>query len=128
MRVMIVDDDPVTAEALAAVLRARGHAADWAANAESALVRLRVHRADVLVIDHFLPGTDGLGMLAAVRADPALRAVPALLITAACDDAAREIEAQLPALGRAALLRKPFEVPELFAALEALALSPPQEA
>ena len=52
-----------------------------AADGEDALSMMRVHPPDVLVTDLSLPRMDGFELIARVRADPALRAIPVICLS-----------------------------------------------
>jgi CheY-like chemotaxis protein len=52
-----------------------------AADGEDALSMMRLHPPDVLVTDLSLPRMDGFELIARVRADPALRAIPVICLS-----------------------------------------------
>ncbi len=70
---------------------------------------------DLIVTDVSMPWMDGLKAMRAMRT--AGVATPVIVMTALDDDA---IPSQVRALGRAVLLRKPFELHELDEAVERL--------
>ncbi len=106
-RVLLVDDDALVRDALAAELRAAGLSVQPAANGTAALAALDSgSRADVLVTDLTLPGMDGVALIAeARRRRPGL---PAILLTGFATEAAG-----LAVGGRFSLLRKPVTSSEL---------------
>src|SRR2546423_7707850 len=59
MRVLVVEDDGVLAEAIARGLRQHAMSVDVAGDGTSALDRVAVHRYDVVVLDRDLPGVHG---------------------------------------------------------------------
>lgn len=120
MQILVVDDDALGAESLAALLRARGHDVEFAVAADGALARLRIHSFDALVVDHYLPDLDGLTIARRVRERPEWAAVPVILLTAAADAPFAEIAAELMTLRPARALRKPCDVGEVLAAIERL--------
>ena len=65
--ILIVDDEPGVRSALGAVLRDEGYEVDAVESGESALERLGVEPYDVVVLDVWLPGMDGLATLARMR-------------------------------------------------------------
>jgi DNA-binding NarL/FixJ family response regulator len=69
VRVLVVDDHPLTREALASLLRAHGfEVAGLAADGEEAIARAAELHPDVVLLDLSMPGLDGLGALPRLRA------------------------------------------------------------
>ena len=116
MRVLVVEDETVLAEAVARGLRRQGMAVDVAGDGAAALDRLRVNRYDVVVLDRDLPevhGDDVCRAVAAASSEPP----PVLMLTAS--GAVEERVAGL-ALGADDYLPKPFAFEELVARVRAL--------
>jgi DNA-binding response OmpR family regulator len=67
MRVLIAEDERRLADAIARGLRRQGMAVDLAPDGEQALVKARVVRYDVLVLDRDLPGVHGDDVCRSVR-------------------------------------------------------------
>src|SRR6204780_5935330 len=67
VRVLIAEDELRLADAIARGLRRQGFAVDLAPDGEQALVKSRVVRYDVLVLDRDLPGIHGDAVCRAVR-------------------------------------------------------------
>ncbi len=59
MRVLVVEDEAVMADAIARGLRREGMAIDLAPDGDTALERVGLNRYDVIVLDRDLPGTHG---------------------------------------------------------------------
>jgi DNA-binding NarL/FixJ family response regulator len=76
-RVLIVDDHPLTRDALSALLRSHGfELAGVAADGEEAIVAARTTQPDVVLLDLAMPGVDGLAALPRLReAAPACEVV-----------------------------------------------------
>lgn len=81
-RVLVVDDEVDVAELLAAQLHRLGAEVRLAHSGEAALEQLRAERFDAMTLDHMLPGRSGLAVLAEVRADPGLRELPVVMVSA----------------------------------------------
>jgi two-component system copper resistance phosphate regulon response regulator CusR len=114
-RVLVVEDEPTTAESLVRGLSAEGYAARWAASGDDALASLRAQQPDVVILDWMLPGTSGVDVLRVLRAQG--QRVPVLLLTArdAVSDRVTGLEA-----GADDYLTKPFAFAELLARVKAL--------
>ena len=67
MRVLLIEDDLVTAGYVAAGLRERGHAVDHVANGRAALARAAGADHALLIVDRMLPGLDGLSLVRRLR-------------------------------------------------------------
>jgi len=65
--ILIVDDEPGVRSALTGVLRDEGYDVDSVDSGEACLERLAVEPHDVVVLDIWLPGMDGLATLARMR-------------------------------------------------------------
>jgi two-component system, NtrC family, nitrogen regulation response regulator NtrX len=65
--ILIVDDEPGVRSALTGVLRDEGYDVDSVETGEACLDRLANHTYDVVVLDIWLPGIDGLATLARMR-------------------------------------------------------------
>ncbi|MDR2308436.1 MAG: response regulator [Paucimonas sp.] len=115
MRVLLVEDDAMIAQALQASLISAGYAVDWVADGLAAESALRGQEYDQVLLDLGLPGQDGLQLLQRLRA--ADNPVPLLIITArpGLDDRLRGLDG-----GADDFLQKPFEMAELLARMRAV--------
>ena len=115
-RILVVEDDPETAEQLVDSLATNGYQVDLAIDGDDGLSRGRAADYAVMAIDRMLPGIDGLAVIQRLREDGV--AMPALIISALgeIDDRVRGLRA-----GGDDYLVKPFAFAELLARVEALA-------
>src|SRR5215471_8634788 len=115
-RLLVVEDDPMTAEQLADSLATDGYQVDLAADGNTALDRGRSTNYVVMTIDRMLPGLDGITVIRQLREDGIV--TPALILSALgeVDDRVRGLRA-----GGDDYLVKPFAFAELLARIEALA-------
>ena len=115
-RILVVEDDPVTAEQLSDSLATDGYQVDLAADGNTALGRGRSTDYVVMTIDRILPGLDGITVIRQLREDGIV--TPALILSALgeVDDRVRGLRA-----GGDDYLVKPFAFAELLARIEALA-------
>jgi len=115
MRILIVEDDELVADALKRGLAASGFTVDRVASGEKAELALTQETFDVAVIDIGLPGIDGLTLVRRLRR--AGRDTPVLILTAR-DGLADRVDAL--DLGADDYLTKPFELAEVAARCRAL--------
>ncbi|CAD6010013.1 response regulator transcription factor [Agreia sp. COWG] len=116
MRVLIVEDEPLLADAIGAGFRLEAIASDIVNDGEAALERLSINDYDVVVLDRDIPGVHGDDVCARVAADP--DGPPVLMLTAAGSLRDRVGGLQL---GADDYLTKPFEFEELVARVRTLA-------
>jgi DNA-binding response OmpR family regulator len=115
MRVLVVEDEPMLADAIAEWLREEAHAVDVAYDGAAALERTGVNDYDVVVLDRDLPAVHGDDVCRElVEAGSAARV---LMLTAAVDVTDRVAGLSL---GADDYLTKPFAFPELSARVQAL--------
>jgi len=115
MRVLIVEDESLMAEAVRDGLRLEAIAADIAGDGETALELLSINAYDIAVLDRDIPGLSGDEIARRIVASGS--GMPILMLTAAdrLDDKASGFE-----LGADDYLTKPFELRELVLRLRAL--------
>ena len=115
MRILLVEDDELVADAVRRGLSAAGFTVDHAGSAEAARNAIAAEHFDVAVVDIGLPGADGLSLLARLRGTG--NAMPVLVLTAryALHEKIRAFD-----LGADDFLMKPFEQAELAARCRAL--------
>ncbi|MBI2186298.1 MAG: response regulator [Acidobacteria bacterium] len=110
-RILVVDDEAGIRDLLSKTLALAEYEVDTAADAATALNRVRAVPYNLMIADLRMPGMDGLALIRQtkrVRAD-----LPVIIITGHSSEASA-IEAVN--LGVAGYLRKPFRVPEVLAA------------
>lgn len=85
--VMVVDDDEGARTAIGALLEVEGHRLVLADRGDRALEQLRDLSPDVVLLDVMMPGIDGFETCRRLKADPRLRHVPVIMVTALADRA-----------------------------------------
>ena len=105
-RVLVVDDASVPRVALARRAAALGLRVEQAADGRRALEALRSGPFDLVFLDLEMPEMDGQAVLERMKADPALREIPVVVVSAV-DDLART--ARAIASGAEDFLPKPFD-------------------
>jgi PAS domain S-box-containing protein len=115
-RVLLADDNADLRGYIAGLLTERNFEVRAVADGAAALASLQSARPDILISDVMMPKVDGIELLRAVRADPALRDLPVILLSARAG-----VEAQIEGFDAHAddYLTKPFSAPELLARVRA---------
>jgi len=103
--ILVVDDDESSREMLIRRLERPGYAVSGATNGLQALALARKQRFDLVMLDMIMPGLDGFQVLAKLKADPALRDMPVIMLSALDDE--NGIAACIE-LGAEDYLAKPF--------------------
>ena len=115
MRILLVEDDTMIAQAIVGSLKDDGYAVDWVNNGNTAETTLASQNYDIILLDLGLPGKDGIQVLQHARA--AHNATPILILTARDD-----IQSRLAGLDGGAddYIIKPFIMAELKARIRAI--------
>ncbi|HEY6958016.1 MAG TPA: response regulator [Candidatus Limnocylindria bacterium] len=81
-RILIVDDQPQNRRLLEGMLSPYGYFVTAASSGDDALAKMKAEPPDLIVLDVVMPGMSGYDVARAVRADPATRIVPIIMVTA----------------------------------------------
>jgi two-component system copper resistance phosphate regulon response regulator CusR len=119
IRVLVIEDEAAIADFVVRGLREEGYTVEHAADGDAGRQALRGGGWDVVLLDWWLPGPDGLALLREFRQTG--RCTPVLFLTArdAVSDRVRGLDA-----GADDYLCKPFAFEELLARVRALARRP----
>jgi two-component system OmpR family response regulator len=122
MRILVVEDEPKLARAVARGLEREGYAVDIAGRGDEALFQARVYDYDAVVLDVLLPEANGFEVCETLRGEGCWS--PILMLTARdrVEDRIRGLDA-----GADDYLVKPFAFGELLARLRALIRRTPTE-
>ena len=115
MRVLLVEDDAMIAEAMSANLKDGGYAVDWVKNGAQVAAAAAAQPYDLMLLDLGLPKQDGLSVLRHIRQNRNL--TPVLIVTAQDD-----LDSRLSGLDGGAddYVVKPFDMAELLARIRAV--------
>lgn len=125
----IVDDEPHIRRLASISLKDAGFDTAEFSDGATVLRAVRQQKPDAILLDWMMPGLDGMEVLRQLRANPATRPVPILMMTARSDEVDRVLGLEL---GADDYVTKPFSVKELAARVRAVIrrqeyLTPPQE-
>lgn len=115
MRILLVEDEALIADAVKVTLERSGHHVDWAADGITAEEALVSSEYDLVVLDLGLPGKDGLSLLKWLRSRKREEAVLILTAREAVENRIEGLD-----LGADDYLTKPFDMEELMARCRAL--------
>src|SRR5688572_27734852 len=118
-RILIAEDEKQIADMIAFKLTNSGHQVIRAQDGEQALQLALKDPPDLIMLDAMMPGLSGFEVLRRLKAEPALRSVPVIMVTAKGHE--RDVLTGLRG-GAADYVVKPFSLKELAARVE-LALS-----
>ena len=111
-KILVIDDDPFSANLIDGCLRAAGFMSSYCSQPEQALNAITSELPDLIVLDVVMPGLDGFELCRRVRTHPALQFTPIIFVTRKGD-----LEQRVRGLevGGNDYLAKPFEPQELVA-------------
>ena len=115
MRILLLEDDTMIAEAMRDTLKAAGYTVDWVSNGDEAETALRSHDYPLALLDIGVPKKDGLAVLKTLRS----RAADTAVIMVTARDALEERVQGLD-FGADDYVVKPFEPEELLARIRAV--------
>jgi DNA-binding response OmpR family regulator/anti-sigma regulatory factor (Ser/Thr protein kinase) len=117
INVLIVDDEPLGRETLAALLSPLGYQQRFAANGAEALQLAMAVPPDLILLDVMMPGMDGFQVCQKLRAHASLADVPVIMLTALDD---RESRLRGIEAGADDFVSKPFDRVELRARVKTI--------
>lgn len=121
-RILIAEDEPNIVESLAFLLRRAGYDVVSVLDGEATLAQLRTRAPDLMILDLMLPRRNGFEVLKVVKADPVLRSMPVLVLTAKGQPQDRKLALEL---GVDAFITKPFSNREIVEEVRRLAGAEP---
>ncbi|MFN8627438.1 MAG: response regulator [Candidatus Binatia bacterium] len=84
--ILVVDDNLDSVAIMRSILESRGFEVATATSGADALERLRTSPADLVLLDIMMPVMSGIEVLQRIKQDPALGALPVILVTAMTQD------------------------------------------
>lgn len=114
-RVLLVDDDQKLMFVLRAHMRRAGYETLVCHSAEDALAAIGDFKPDVVVMDHGLPGMDGIEAIRLIMSNPDTSDVAIIMVTARSDSESVVLALEL---GAQEYVVKPFDISELLARVQ----------
>lgn len=114
-KILVVEDEPDTAEMFAEMLRLRGYRVFKSYGSASAMRQLALDKPDVVILDIMMPDISGLEVLHYMRREPALAKIPVIIVSA--KSLLSDIKVGMDA-GADLYLAKPVAFSELIQAVE----------
>ena len=116
-RVLLIEDEPHILLSLEFLLERAGYETASATDGEEGLALVRRLRPDVVLLDVMMPKRNGYEVCQAIKADPELRAIPVIMLSAK----GQEVEVMKGLeLGAAAYVTKPFGNAEILESIRAV--------
>ncbi len=109
--VLIVDDDDDIRSVIADILKGEGYSVSGAANGLEALASVRATKPDLILLDLMMPVMNGWQFREEQEKDPALAAIPVVVLSAQGPRQSARIKAE-------AYIPKPFEFETLVSTVE----------
>ena len=109
-RILLAEDEQQIGDMVAIKLTNAGHDVVRVGDGEAALAAAARDRPDLIVLDVMMPLLDGFEVLSRLKADPARRAIPVIMLTARGQE--WDVRAGLES-GAADYIVKPFSLKEL---------------
>jgi two-component system phosphate regulon response regulator PhoB len=116
-KILIVDDEPDVTDLLAYTLKTKGYSVEAINNPNSSIGLARSFIPDLVILDVMMPELNGIQICRMLRADPKLKQVPVIFLTAKAEenDRIQGLES-----GADDYICKPFSTKELVLRVQAL--------
>ncbi len=115
--ILVIDDEEYIRRMIGFVLEGSGFDVLQASSTNDGLELMRTFRPDVITLDLMMPERSGLDLLAAKQADPDIRNIPTIVITAVGIQADLDVAEQL---GASMTLNKPFSQRQLIDTIQSV--------
>src|SRR5215813_724147 len=116
-KVLVIEDDRSLAEVLSYNLKGAGYEVLVATDGQDGLLKAETKSPDLVVLDLMLPVVDGLDVCRRLRAQPATREIPIIMLTAKAEESDEIVGFSL---GADDYVTKPFSVKVLLERIKAL--------
>ncbi|ELS30387.1 response regulator [Pseudanabaena catenata USMAC16] len=115
--ILLADDNPINIETFANYLTSRGYRVILAANGQEAIDLAIAQKPNLVLMDIQMPVLDGIAAIEIIRANPFLKHIPIVALTALAMQGDRE---KCMAVGANEYLAKPVQLSHLTATIQRL--------
>ena len=106
-KILVVDDEPNIVLSLEFLMKQAGFQVRTASDGEAALAAVTADTPDLVLLDVMMPNLDGLAVCKQIKADPQIRTLPVIFLSARSQQFEVEAGMRLGALG---YIIKPFDM------------------
>jgi two-component system phosphate regulon response regulator PhoB len=116
-KILVIDDEADVTGLLSYNLKARGFAVEALNDPHQSMSRLRAFMPDLVILDVMMPELSGIQVCRLMRADPALKAIPVVFLTAKAEENDRIAGLES---GADDYICKPFNIKELILRVQSI--------
>jgi CheY-like chemotaxis protein len=116
--IMVVDDEENTRAIIKDILKEEGYKVTEAGNGKEALGKLRKQKADLVLLDFFMPEMSGLETAEEIKKDPKLKTLKIAFLTVA--QFGKEGYARMKKIKISDYIQKPFDNEDLIKSVKKL--------
>jgi len=120
-RILIIEDDEAITEALKALLEARGFQVDIATDGDEGTDRCAQTNPDLVILDLFLPGTDGVEVYQRIKQGPRGGSTPIIVLSSLTKkQMVREVNSAAEVIDEELMYSKPVDPDALISKIQEL--------
>lgn len=116
-KILIIDDEPDVADLVAYHLKAKGYQVETVTNPNVGVGTARSFSPDLVILDIMMPDLNGIQICRILRADPKLKQIPIIFLTARAEEADRIAGFET---GCDDYVCKPFSIKELILRIQSI--------
>jgi len=114
-KIMVIDDSYTNVVLLEAVLNLRGYITITALNAKDAYPLIEMEKPELILLDLFMPETNGFDLLKSIKSNDATKNIPVIIVSAVTDE---DNISKTKALGAFDFVKKPIDIQLLIEKIE----------
>jgi CheY-like chemotaxis protein len=80
-KILIVEDDVLLSKMYSSIFSSGNYQVDTAVNGQEGLDKARANMPDLILLDIMMPKLNGMEVLKTLKSDPALKAIPVVILT-----------------------------------------------